>query len=514
MRAGIRRALLATSFMLLFLGCQSTLSHVYAHGFGERYDLPVPLWLYITGAGATVALSFVVIGYFIRGTAGVGDYPRLNLFRWPIGRALGHPALMMPLKIAVVFLLGLVVAAGVVGKSEPTDNIAPTMVWVIWWVGLAYVSALVGDFWVFLNPWKNIFLWTERLYKGVGGMRGLSLNIPYPKRFGVWPAVLLFLGFSWAELVFPDSAEPLSISRMVLIYSVITWTGMLFFGVEKWLRHGEAFSVVFGLLARFAPSELRVIDESVCAQCSSECRDKTRGCVNCGDCFSRVTKGGRELNLRPYAVGLLVSRNVSASLMVFVVLVLSTVTFDGFTATSAWADIQSSLAQEVPNATAVKTLGLLVFVGLFLAVYLFFSTLMASASGNRETAGNMARAFVVSLIPIALAYHLAHYLSFLLIQGQLVIPLASDPFGFGWNLFGTVDYRVDISVINARFAWVIAVAAIVVGHIVAVYLAHVMALRILKDSRLALNSQYPMLLLMVGYTMVSLWILAQPIVET
>jgi hypothetical protein len=151
---------------------------------------------------------------------------------------------------------------------------------------------------------------------------------------------------------------------------------------------------------------------------------------------------------------------------------------------------------------------------LFITVYLGFSALMAAASGNRLSISDMARAFVYSLVPIALAYHLAHFLSFLLIQGQLIIPLASDPFGFEWDLFGTADYRINIAIVNARFAWFTAVGAIVVGHIIAVYLAHTIALRTLREHQPALRSQYPMLGLMVGYTMVSLWIIAQPIVET
>ena len=127
---------------------------------------------------------------------------------------------------------------------------------------------------------------------------------------------------------------------------------------------------------------------------------------------------------------------------------------------------------------------------------------------------HIARLFVLSLIPIALAYHLAHYLSFLAIVGQYMIPLASDPFGFGWDLFGTSLYFVDISVVNARFIWYTSVIAIVTGHIFAVWLAHVTALRIFTDKRTALLSQIPMLILMVAYTMLSLWILAQPVVET
>ena len=127
---------------------------------------------------------------------------------------------------------------------------------------------------------------------------------------------------------------------------------------------------------------------------------------------------------------------------------------------------------------------------------------------------SIGRVFIFTLVPIAIAYHLAHFLSLFMIFGQAIIPLASDPFGYGWNLFGTRLYVVDISVINAKTVWYTSVIAIVLGHIIAVWLSHVMALRTLGDTRAASRSQIPMLLLMVAYTTLSLWILAQPVVET
>jgi hypothetical protein len=162
----------------------------------------------------------------------------------------------------------------------------------------------------------------------------------------------------------------------------------------------------------------------------------------------------------------------------------------------------------------INTLGLLGFPLAFALVYGLFAAWMASAAGSVLSAGTVARLFVFSLIPIAIAYHLAHYLTYLLIQGQFVIRLASDPFGLGWNLFSTGRYRPDVGVVGARFAWYTAVIAIVAGHIIAVYVAHVIALREYPARRAAIRSQFPMLVLMVGYTMMSLWIIAQPIVET
>jgi len=124
----------------------------------------------------------------------------------------------------------------------------------------------------------------------------------------------------------------------------------------------------------------------------------------------------------------------------------------------------------------------------------------------------LAGQFVLSLVPIAVAYHLAHYFSMLAIAGQFIIPLASDPFGYGWDLFGTMLYRIYIGLVDARFIWYLSVVAIVTGHIISVWISHATAYAVL-DADTARRSQYPMLLLMVGYTMLSLWILAQPIVE-
>ncbi len=507
----VRAALLGTGLAIILGGLQA--APVQAHGFGERYDLPVPLWLYLAGAGAAVALSFAVIGFFVRGKPHQHDYRRLNLLRWRAGRALIHPALVIPLKIASVGLFGLLIATGLMGDSAPTNNLAPTLVWVLWWVGLTYVSALLGNVWSLINPWRIIYEAAVGLCHGLRRSGKPLPHLPYPERLGIWPGLVLFLAFAWVELVYADAAVPLRIAQLTLAYSLVTWCGMLLFGKEQWLRHGEAFSLVFGFLARFAPSELRVTDPPGCRDCELACRDRDGQCLDCPACFRQAPPGQRELNLRPFAAGLLRNEVVSPSMTAFVVVLLATVTFDGFMATSTWASTQGALYASLPNLTAVDTVGVIAFPVIFIIVYLMFSSLMAAVSGSRIDSGQIARAFVYSLVPIALAYHLAHFLSFLLIQGQLIIPLASDPFGYGWDLFGSAGYNVDIGIVNARFAWITAVIVIVAGHIVAVYLAHTIAIRTFKERRAALRSQYPMLLLMVGYTMVSLWIIAQPIVE-
>lgn len=481
-----------------------------AHGFGQRYDLPVPLWLW---AAAAVALSFAIIGLFVTASPGIRGSWRLNLLRSAPGRLLAGRQVRLAARVVSVGLLLLILAAGLLGNQSPTRNLAPIAVWVAWWVGFAYLSALVGNLWALVNPWAAIFAGGEALL----GPRRTTFR--YPAWLGVWPAVVLFVAFAWVELIFTGRTIPAQLGLLIAGYSLLTWTGMALFGRAAWLRHGDPFAVAFGVLARFAPTEVRVAGGDACRACQLPCAGPDGACVDCGECFDRASPSRREWNLRPFGAGLLRTGDVSPSMVVFVLALLSTVTFDGFTATPAWSRLEGALyAGLAPlgdaRLTVIGTLGLLAFPLVFLLVYSGFARWMARAAGDQLSPGTVARLFVLSLVPIAIAYHLAHYFTYLLIQGQLVIRLASDPFGLDWNLFGTARYRPDIGIVGARFAWYTAVIAIVLGHVIAVYVAHAIALRAFRDRRAAFRSQLPMLVLMVGYTVVSLWIIAQPIVET
>jgi hypothetical protein len=286
-----------------------------------------------------------------------------------------------------------------------------------------------------------------------------------------------------------------------MAYGVYCLAGMAIFG-RIWLERADVLTVAFGVLGRFAPVGV----------------DASRSC----------TGGHRRWVLRWPGAGLLRTEPVSASMTVFVLVMLSNVTFDGFLETPLWnrlldviATSQTlrplllSLQSEGVNLLgAIKSLGLILFPIIFLASYLAFCFLMSVASGGAAGSWSMARWFVLTLVPIAIAYHLAHYASFFALAGQLLVPLASDPLGRGWNLFGTANVHVDPGVISAKFVWYTAVVTIVAGHVIAVVLAHIQAHAVIKDARAALKSQLPLLVLMVAYTTLSLWILSQPVVET
>lgn len=490
----------------------------FAHGFGQRYDLPVPLWLYLYGSGAAVLLSFVVFGFFVGERNTPRTYPRLNLLRFgAFRRVFASRVFVSGLRVFSVALFLLVVFAGMFGDQTPQLNFAPVFVWVIWWVGFSLFTALAGNLWPLVNPWKILFEWTDALVRHLGVREGLEPESPPPAPRGVWPALMFFVAFAWVELVFWGSATPRNIAFFALLYSSATWLGMSVFGKEAWLRKGEAFSVFFDTLARFAPTETRVSDRGAYERCAA-CRDDSRtdDCVNCHECFALAAPEKRELNLRPPAVGLL-GAEPSVGRLAFVVFMLASVTYDGLLATPLWSSLGFYLSSTIGSFGVLSsvfygTLGLLVVPFLFFALYVGFVKL-CQALGGGVGFWRLAGAFAYSLVPIALAYQAAHYFTLLLTEGQNVFALVSDPFGWGWDLFGTAGYEPDFGVVGAASVWYTQVALIVAGHVVAVYLAHAVALHSAKSQRIALRSQVPMVALMVLYTVSSLWILSQPVVE-
>ena len=455
----------------------------HAHGFGQRYDLPIPLSLYVLGAALVVAVSCAMFVLYLRAAPGERGFPRIDLLATGWGRLLVSSPMIAAVRLVALLAYLLILFAGFLGNQSPFRNVVPITIWALWWVGLAYFSALVGNLWIMANPLETVFAALEHLHARMFFGKQLSLHLPSPPWMQAWPAVALYLIFVWLEIAWDGSDSPRAIATAIAGYSIVTWAGMWIFGREAWLERGEAFSCVFGLLARFSPTRIGLTDRRV-----------------------------SEWHLRPYAVGLLDDARTDASATALVLVILAAVSFDGFLETPAWLAIVEGVSPD--DAHWPRTAGLLLAPLLFAAVYLAFCRLIAMSAGMKGSAARIAGRFALTLVPIAIAYQVAHYLSFLAMAGQYMIPIASDPFGWGWNLFGTVNYFVRIGIVDARLVWIVSVGVIVTGHVAALYLGHVLALREFPDRRAAVRSQGPMLVLMVAYTMLSLWIIAQPIVTT
>lgn len=451
----------------------------HGHAFGARYDLPLPLGLYLGASGAAVAVSFLLPLLLLR-TPPSAVAPGAAT---TAARAPGWPVYVM--RALAVGLLALVFACASTGPQSPTANLATVFVWVLWWVGLGLTQALLLDLWSLANPWRTLADLLEWLLPR-------TASRAYPARLTGWPAVAGFAMFAWLELVSSLGEQPRMLAALVGAYTVLTLAGARRFGAEAWFARADTFAVLFATLGRMAPLAVQ----------------------------------GARMRLRWPGAGLLVREPVAASLGVLVLMLLATVSFDGFKETETWAAALDAVAastllrtpllalqgEGVDLLALIASFGLVASIVLFASAYLSVVALVDRASGRPVGLCRCAGSFVLTLVPIAVAYHLAHYLSYLLIAGQLAIPLASDPFARGWDLFGTAGYSIDIAIVDARFVWYAAVASIVAGHVLAVFLAHAMALRLYREPGPALRSQLPMLALMVGYTMSSLWILSQPIV--
>jgi len=454
---------------------------IFLHGFGVRYDLPASLAIYLFAAGGVVVISFVLVVMFAGDQVGAKaiDYPRrpvpslLAAARSPWPRIVG----------GIVGVAGLlaVVITGLFGSTDPTRNPAEYLVWIFFWAGAVILSGLVGNLWYLLNPWAAIY---DAVTRGV--RIGPVLKLP---NVGVWPAAAAYFSFACLELTTGMANRPWLVATVALAYSVVTLAGMFLFGRDEWLGHCEGFTVLFDIVGRFSPIEAE--------------RDDSGRIV--------------AVYVRPWGVGLLKPAASGWDRVVFVILMLSTLAFDGILATPAWQDFNIALEPVwLPMGSFgfffIRTLGLTLLTVAFLLIFVAFMEAVIYFGSRKVDLKTTVTGFALTLVPIALVYNAAHNYSYVMVQSQGLIPLLNDPLGKGWNLWPAVaGYKPSFALAQASTVWFAQIILIVLGHVVAVYLAHLRAGERFRTAQRALLSQYPMLLLMVMYTMTSLWILAQPI---
>ena len=431
-----------------------------AHGVGGRLDLPVPLWQLAWAASFAVAASFVALGMF-------WDKPKFRAAA--AGRMLPRPFQMacrvQARLVGAVGLvaLGVLLYAGLAGNTNPSVNIMPVAVYIIFWVGLQVVSVLVGDVWSHLNPFGTLAGGSARLWARLRSRPETDVDRGVGNH---WWAVAAIFGFLWLELAFHDSTNIRVLGVYLAAYTVALLAGAAAFG-RGWLRDAEGFGVLFTKLSAMAP----------------------------------LHRDGGALRLRAPLAGLAVLP-IKRGSVAFILVVLGSTTFDGFSRNSVWLDVAAQRTGW--ELTAVNTVGL-VFV-IFAVFVLYRAAIAGMAAITGDTERELAEAFAPSLMPIAAAYTIAHYFSYLLLEGQQIIAHLSDPFGRGWDLFGTATYLVDYTAISTdTIAWT-QTAAIAAGHVMAVAVAHDRAVERWPRG-LAMRSQYPMLGVMICYTVIGLLLL-------
>ncbi len=450
--------------------------HILAHGIGGVQDLPVPKWLFFWGGAFVLVVSFILLG-------ALWKTPQLD--RHAAGRDLGETfgkIVLGPVRIVVqalsAFLFVVILAAALFGTTDPFGNIAPTWVYVIFWVGMPVLSLLFGNVWRAFSPWRAIadgFVW---VWEHVLGREARPLAA-YPASLGRYPGCLTFFAFVALELAYSNPANPRALAFAIALYSYVALFGMLAFGRDTWTGAGEGFAILFAYIGRMA---------------------------------AFVAREGR-IRLRVPLTGLAGAEHMPGSVL-FLAAALGSVGFDGFSRTITWqnlvARVEAPYILNEPGTgellvTGLNLLGLVAAITVVLAAFLGACVI---ARTTVKAPRSLAPDFVLSLVPIALVYAIAHYFSLFVIQGQYMIPLLSDPFGKGWDLFGTAGFHPNIAIIGPNTIWYVQVAALVLGHVAGLAVAHDRAVTIFRDRQDALRSQYAMLALMVLYTVGGLWILS------
>jgi hypothetical protein len=494
-----RLRLAAAAAALLAVGGALVPDRAAAHAIGQVFTLPVPLGLYLAGAGAAVAASFVVSVVAVRPAAAVPSYPTRA-----VDPTVARFASVLLSVLGVTWWFGAMAAGFLVDSASP---LAAILFWIGIWVGLPIIAVLLGNPWPSLSPFRTVFGLLER-GAGALGLARLDAGLRYPARLGRWPAVAFLFAALWCELVLFNADSPRLIAALLAGYTLLTLVGMLLFGRVAWLRNAELFEVLLGWFGRVGPVGRRAQDPEVCAGCGEEC-DPAR-CVDCPECSVAAEPGELRPVLRPWFTGLSEVRNAGWSDAAFIVLALGGVTYDGLKETAFYGTVvQPAFDAALPlfgaanTVLVVQSAGLIVVWLLFLAAFSLATWLthaLHDADRRPPALSATVGAYAATLLPIAAGYLVAHYLT-VVIQGAVWLPaLIANP-------LNTVAPPLDF--IPTSAIWYLSVGAIVLGHVVAVVLAHRLALR--DAPRRAVVAGLPLVVLMVGYTVLSLWIIASPI---
>ena len=478
----------ARTSLLLATCCGICAAHIpasaLAHASERGHVLLLPTGYYLLGGAVAVALSFLALAVAV---------PRKRLpRRWPLG---GIADLRAATSWIGFGFFAVVLAAGIWGSRDPLSNPLPLAVWTLLWVGLTLFQGVLGDLWAWLNPWygpwqlvRRLASWTpsSRRDAAEGQVRDATGLFVLPDAVAYWPAAVLFLAFAWFELVYPAPDDPARLGAVVAAYWVATFLAVILFGYDPWIQRGEFLSVFFRLVAQLGILEA----------------------VRNGKSW-RVSVGWPGAKLRSVAP-------LPLSGVLFVLLALSSVSFDGFSKTFLWLGANGINPLEFPGRTALMGIngaGLLAACAALSSVFFLAVWLGEKLAGGSDLA-RAAGLCVWSLLPISLAYHFAHYLTLLLVNGQYAVIALSDPFDRGWSILGADTPRIEAGLVlghdAAWYLWNAQAFAIIAGHALAVGAGHRMAARMHPGRREAALSQLPLTVLMIGYTVFGLWLLSTP----
>jgi len=521
-----------------------------AHGFGERYDLPVPMSWVIIAACCVVALSFCLTPFLDSNTHPDHDtFLDLGNFNLtPQAFKTTSPGGYIFMGLSSVLLV-FVWSCASLGIQDPMMNFAPTFIWIIWWLGTSFACLILGNIWRHMDPWMGLFLALRSFKNRFIGRVNFRLDdrnpnsttkdpLQWPEPLGRWPACLTLLMWCGLEIIYPIASMPERLGAFILIYSLYTWLGMLTFGVHQWRMKGDGFTLYFELIALLRAQIITLLKIN---------RSRGQRAFSNTDVSTNTSASESTYQSMGMGMGMGMGMSMRLSTIGLVMAMFSSVLFDGLHASQGWLVFEGWLGhlpflKHDVNGYYKGALGLLLLWMSLTSTYMFtcFLTqrmikvlphLQHFESPLEMNTTTLACSFLSSLLPIAMAYLIAHNFSSFFIQGQNIIALASDPYGLGWDLWGTSHFYPDITLIDAKFTWYVASISIVVGHVISIFMAHHTAcalsahvrqlshLIMLKNG--AREVEYatikpwilnlPMTLVMIAFTALSLSIIAEPL---
>lgn len=463
---------------------------VNAHGFGEKYDLPVPMSWIIWASCAVVLLSFLLTP-FIKRPARLISLEETDRYTKETNANTSLPDTFIEnmLMVLSISLFVLTCICSIWGSGDALMNFAPTFIWIVWWLGTSFAVLFIGDFWSKLDPWKWSFLLVQTLLQKAHFVQ-FQPRFSWPTWLAFWPAAITLCTWCSLEIIYPLASMPEQLGIYIGLYSLYTWLGMGIFGLKTWRLYGDGFSVYFKLLNRCRTSSIQIFTNLF---------------------LRKVQNSPTQQEVSPPQNN---HWSYQLSLTALVVMLLTSVLFDGIHASPAWLQYEH-LIRSVPlfqndiNGYRVGFAGLVLLWMSLLLIFLITCHVMRKMLPAHTTMLDISHNFALSLLPIAAAYLMAHNFSSFFLQGQNIFALLSDPFGKGWDLFGTAHFYPDITLIDAKLTWYVATISIVTGHVISVLWADNIAMNYVESNPWFLN--LPMTLVMIAFTALSLSIIAEPL---
>ncbi len=493
----------------------------------------IPFWLFAVGAVGVLLLSFTGLTLLRSERPSRLEQIRIDLLQVPVFRQLYTSRVFHALAQGLFVALFLfVIVAGLFGVQQGGSNIATVLTWTYWWVLLVLFVLLFGKAWCWVCPWDALSGWLERLSLVGGGGPKLSARLPWPKALrNLYPATVLFLGLTWLELGYGVTSRPELTALIALLMFFITFIPMLVFDRRAFCRYGCLVGRISGLYALFAPVEVRARDREICAhRCATrdcyhgnEIADacptfqyvgamaKNTYCILCGECVTACPHDNIAFNVRWFGQDLVSRAAVRFDEAAMVIVMLAMSTFHGITMTPVWNDCVRAIERTLHLPfLAAFTLGMVGFLAALVLLYLVFVSISHAVARVPDVSRRqLAIRYAYSFLPIALFYHFAHNSMHFFVEGGRIMPLLSDPFGWGWDLFGTAAMEPG-PLLAFPVVWSMMVLFILTGHVWSLMIGHRTAVHLYPSRGAALRSELPLLAAMVAYSVLSLWIIAQP----